>query len=422
MGGIFGKNGQILMKKSQLKKGKPLTDTIVESLKAEIQEYSVTDTTKGLYLFVKPTGSKSWKMKYKDGKGKWRWHGLGSYPKVSLANARLATHQKYKELALGANELTAPKKAPKDTLADVLAIYQAEPSYQKLADSSKARDQSTLSTHILPIMGNRILREITRADWLKLFKTIGEKVHHITKKPTVTESKRAYILINRLYNFAMNESIAGVESNPVTGLDARLPTHTPQPQAHIGTDELPNLIGKLHTINSDQTRIGLLLLAHLFLRPTEVLDSFWCEIDFENALWHIPSERMKKRKAHTVPLSHQVILLLQELHAITGDDDRLFPYTTTDRKQGRAKFMMTLKRLGFNQTLHGFRHIASTTLNNHTDENGNKFDERVIETALAHSVQGVKGVYNRAEYLDDRRKLMQWYSDFLENLAQMGQV
>lgn len=403
------------MKKSQLKKGKPLTDTIVENLKAEKKEYSTPDTTKGLYLFVKPTGSKSWKMKYKDGTGKWRWHGLGSYPATSLANARLAVHQKYKKLALGVNELTAPQKAPKDTLADVLAIYQAEPNYQKLADSSKQRDQSTLNTHILPTMGNRILREITREDWLKLFKAIGEKVHHVTKKPTIAESRRACTLINRLYNFAMNESIAGVESNPVAGLNTRLPTHTAQPQPHVATDELPSLISKIHTIHSNQTRIGLLLLAHLFLRPTEVLDGFWHEIDFKNALWHIPSERMKKRKAHTVPLSRQVLALLTELHAITGDDERLFPYAT-NRKNGRAKFSQILKRLGFGQSLHGFRHVASTLLNNYTDERGNKFDERVIEFALAHKVVGVKGVYNRAEYLNDRRKLNQFYSDYLDSL------
>ncbi|MGD4318339.1 hypothetical protein QT621_28065, partial [Xanthomonas citri pv. citri] len=113
-----------------------------------------------------------------------------------------------------------------------------------------------------------------------------------------------------------------------------------------------------------------------------------------------------------------VIAMLTELKAITGYDEMLFP-SRSNGKDRHARFRQALKRKGYDgkQTLHGFRHIASTKFNNFTDDDGKKFDERVIEFALSHKVAGVKGVYNKAEYLDDRTKLNQWYSDWLDSLV-----
>lgn len=201
------------MKRTQLKKGKTLTDTAIASLKAEIQEYSVKDS-KGLYLFVKPTGAKSWKMRYKDGNGKWRWHGLGSYPAVTGAMARLMVQEKYKELALGAGELVAPTTAKKDSLADIWRIWLNEPQNKKLSNSTKVRHLSTMK-HILPTLGKEPLKDIDRQKWLTTFRKIAEHTHHQTKKPTAKEAYRAWQLINRLYIFAINENLAMIESNPL---------------------------------------------------------------------------------------------------------------------------------------------------------------------------------------------------------------
>lgn len=412
------------MKRTQLKKGKTLTDTAIANLKAEIQEYSVKDS-KGLYLFVKPTGAKSWKMRYKDGNGKWRWHGLGGYPTVTGAMARLLVQQKYKELALGAGELIAPTTAKKDSLADVWQIWLNEPQNKKLANSSKVRHQSTMK-HILPTLGREPLKDIDRQKWLATFRKIAEHTHHQTKKPTAKEAYRAWQLINRLYIFAINENLAMIESNPVSGLDKRLDTPTPAPMAHLSLDQLPRLLHAIHGVQSPQTRIGLLLLAHMFTRPNELFEAHWCEVDLKNGLWTIPAHRMKKRKEFTIPLSKQVLALLKELHKHTGNTPHLFPHDERKPRNSYAKFYMALRRirkkLDLKQTLHGFRHIASTTLNNHTGENGQKFDERVIEFALSHKVQGVKGVYNKAEYLNDRKILMQWYSELLAHLAGVNMI
>lgn len=404
------------MKRSQIKK-RPLTDTVIASLEPEEKPYSEKDS-KGLYLHVKPSGAKSWLMRYKDKSGKWCWHGLGAYPHITGSIARKLLQDKIQELASGADKLSRNIKN-NNTLADVISIWINEPKFKQLAPSSQTRYLSTINVHLLPKMGNKVMADIDRDKWLAFFRKMQTSQHHITKKITKVEAIRAWRLTTRIYTFAMNEGLAGVKSNPIVGLDERLENVESTEMAHVSEEDLPNLLKDILRIKSKETRIGLLLLAHLFLRPSEILDAKWSEIDFKNKLWDIPAERMKKRRPHSVPLSNQVIVLLLDLHEKTGNGAPLFTTAAKTPKTARMRFYMILRRLGYGgeQTLHGFRHIASTKLNNYSDENGNKFDERVIEFALAHKVGGVKGVYNKAQYLQDRQKLNQWYSDWLENLT-----
>lgn len=161
-------------------------------------------------------------------------------------------------------------------------------------------------------------------------------------------------------------------------------------------------------------RIGLQLLAMLFCRPTELRQAKWQEFDLEQGLWNIPAERMKKRREHLVPLPTQATTLLKELQSYETNSEYLFP-SRSDKSKPKSDtvFIMALRRMGYEgrQTPHGFRHIASTLLNNRG------FDERHIEAALAHVKDGVAGVYNKAQYLDDRASMMQWYANHLEEVA-----
>lgn len=186
--------------------------------------------------------------------------------------------------------------------------------------------------------------------------------------------------------------------------------------AHVSENELPALLRAINNYPTLDSRIGLQLLTLLFTRPSELREAKWEEFDLENALWTIPDFRMKKRREHTIPLSKQVVQLLQELKSIHSESDYLFPSRSNKNKpKSDTVFIMALRRLGYEgrQTPHGFRHIASTILNN------KGFDERHIESALAHVKDGVAGVYNKAQYLEDRARLMQWYADYLEELADM---
>ena len=160
--------------------------------------------------------------------------------------------------------------------------------------------------------------------------------------------------------------------------------------------------------------MGLQLLAMLFCRPTELRGAKWTEFDLEQGLWNIPEERMKKRREHVVPLPKQAIAILNELKTYETTSEYLFP-SRSDKSKPKSDtvFIMALRRMGYEgrQTPHGFRHIASTLLNNRG------FDERHIESALAHVKDGVAGVYNKAQYLDDRANMMQWYANYLEEIA-----
>lgn len=407
------------MKRTAIKK-RPLSDTVIANLEPEIKEYNEVDS-KGLYLFVKPTGAKSWKMRYKDSRGKWRWHGLGAYPAVTGAMARKLVQEKFAELALGADELTAKPAPPQTkTFKSVALEWYNEPAIQKLDNATKIRYISMLENHIFPTMGNKAIGDISRQVWLTFFKKLQEKPNPQTGKPIIETANRALQVCSRIYRFAQMQELAGVQFNPLEHMHERLEKHEPKQLAHVSEQDLQKLLLDMQTIPSEITRLGVQLLSHLFLRPNEVLDGEWAEIDFDNGIWEIPAHRMKKRRPHLVPLSKQVLALLQQLHSLTGYDTHLFPSYAKDRKNAHQRFRMALKRLGYHdaQTLHGFRHIASTKLNNYTDNNGMKFDGRVIEFALAHKVQGVAGVYNKAEYLHDRKIINQWYSDFLDSLVQ----
>ncbi|MNN44903.1 Prophage CP4-57 integrase [compost metagenome] len=161
-------------------------------------------------------------------------------------------------------------------------------------------------------------------------------------------------------------------------------------------------------------RIGLQLLTMLACRPSELREASWEEFDLDAGLWLIPAERMKRRREHLVPLPRQAAELLLELHNITGSYPLLFPgRSDTTKPRSNTVFLMALRRLGYEgrQTGHGFRHLASTILN----ENG--FDSQHVEAQLSHVKEGVRGVYDKSTYLEQRKVMMQWYADHLDTLA-----
>lgn len=166
------------MKRNAIKK-RPLSDTVIANLEPEIKEYNELDS-KYLYLFVKPTGAKSWKMRYKDSKGKWRWHGLGAYPAVTGAMARKLVQENLALLALGADELTAkPAPATAQTFKSVALEWYNEPTIQKLDDGTKSKYLNLLEKHIFPTMGKKAIGDISRQVWLTFFK----KATNNTKPP-----------------------------------------------------------------------------------------------------------------------------------------------------------------------------------------------------------------------------------------------
>ncbi|MCY1544795.1 Prophage integrase IntA [compost metagenome] len=202
--------------------------------------------------------------------------------------------------------------------------------------------------------------------------------------------------------------------NPLDGLSRFLQSKPAENYAHVSAKELPALLRAISAYpHAHDVRLGLRLLMLTGVRPSELREACWEEFDRDAGLWHIPADRMKKRRPHTVPLSRQALAALEQLHALTGAYPLLFP-GRNDRTKPRSNmaFNMALRRMGYEgrQTGHGFRHIASTTLR----ENG--FAKEHVEAQLSHVEDGVAGVYNKAIYIEQRRTMMQWYADHLDNL------
>lgn len=218
-------------------------------------------------------------------------------------------------------------------------------------------------------------------------------------------------------------------NNPLEGVHKFLSSGKAENYAHVSPDELPGLLRAIRSYpHAKDVQLGLRLLTLMAVRPSELREAQWVEFDFDKRLWTVPVERKgrKKGREHLVPLCTQAVEALIELRQLTGAYPLLFP-GRSDRTKPRSDtvFLMALRRLGYEgrQTGHGFRHIASTILNEH----GYPADH--IEAQLSHKAQGVRGIYNKAQYLEQRTQMMQWYADHLDSLeagnvvqGQLGKV
>ena len=199
-------------------------------------------------------------------------------------------------------------------------------------------------------------------------------------------------------------------------LRGALTPHIKKHQSAIRSEELPDLLRAIATydeVGDKQTRLAMQLLAQTFVRTNELIGAVWSEFDLVNGLWVIPAERMKMRTEHIVPLSRQALTLLTELKEIAGNSRYVFPGRNPSKSISNNTMLFALYRLGYKgkMTGHGFRAVASTILN----ETGFKPD--VIERQLAHCERNeVRGAYNRAEYLPERKRMMQHWADYLDSI------
>ena len=268
------------------------------------------------------------------------------------------------------------------------------------------RNKSALEKHIFPIFGKRLYTTIKPIEWMNHLKGIQQE------QGIYEQVNRIRAMCRDIYDFA---KVTGrMDYNPVEGIQKYLQQGKKENMAHVSEQELPTLLRAINNYPSFDVRMGLQLLTMLFCRPTELREAKWDEFDLEQGLWNIPEYRMKKRREHVVPLSTQAVIILKELQTYQTNSEYLFP-SRSDKSKPKSDtvFIMALRRMGYEgrQTPHGFRHVASTLLNNRG------FDERHIEAALAHVKDGVAGVYNKAQYLQDRANMMQWYASHLEEIA-----
>ena len=398
------------MKRADIKR-RPLSDTVLASLEPEDKEYRELDGN-GLYFRVKKDGNKSWQLRYKKPCGKWSWLGIGGYPEIGGQLARKKAQDFMADIGKGENPVITKQQRKRKELEENTATFEAlakewlTTKQGKWVDATMSRNRGALEKHIFPTFGKRLFASIRPIEWLEHLKRIQQQ------QQIFEQVNRMRSMCRDIYDYG---KVTGrIDYNPLEGLHKYLEQGKKENMAHVSEQELPILLRSINNYPTPDMKIGLKLLAMLFCRPSELRQAQWSEFDLVQSIWTIPQERMKKRREHIIPLPTQAIELLAELKPLSGHSDYLFPSRSNNHKpKSDTVFIMALRRLGYEgrQTPHGFRHIASTILNN------KGFDERHVESALAHVKDGVAGVYNKAQYIEDRKTLMQWYANYLEELA-----
>lgn len=388
----------------------PLTDTAIKKLKPSDKPVKVSDE-RGLYLLVNPSGSKLWRWKYRfDGKEKVL--PLGQYPDISLAQAREAREEARKLLALG-NDPMAQRKAKK--IARRLAVEDTFAAIAKnwweswkaaRSDSHTLYVWRRLEADIFPAIGARPITQIEAPELVAMMKKIEER-------GALDIAKRALQTCSQIFRYAIAHGAA--RRNPAVDIRPSdvLASRKKENYARIDAKELPQLLRKIEVYNgSTITRVAIKLMSMTFVRTKELIGARWTEFDLDASRWDIPSERMKMKTPHIVPLSTQAVTLLRSLHTLTGHSALLFPGERDHEKpMSNNTILGALDRMGYagQMTGHGFRGLASTLLH----EQG--WPHEHIELQLAHQERNqVSASYNHALYLQPRAKMMQAWSDFLD--------
>ncbi len=369
--------------------------------------------TKGLFLLVRANGSKLWRFRYKFA-GKEKLLALGSYPGVSLKDARDLAEEARAKLTLGidpAVERTeSRRKAAEQDSFEAVARAWMEVRRASWTPRHEAKLRRWLEADVFPWLGYRDPNDIEGADVLAVLRRI-EAADHIEK------AHRVKTVIQRVFAYAMTHGLA--RRNPAKDFKASDAMASPVVR-HRAAIKTPREAGALMRAIADyqgdfSVRCGLQMLAYTFVRPGELRFAEWQEFDLEEATWRIPAEKMKMRRPHIVPLARQVLAILHELQPLTGRGRYLFPSMRTQaRPVSENTFNAALRRMGYSKDemcSHGFRGMASTLLHEQGWPSG------VVETQLAHADRNaVRAAYNHAEHLPERRRMMQAWADWLDAL------
>ena len=390
-----------------------LTAVQINAAKPAAKAYKLSDSG-GLYLLVQPTGAKLWRYKFRLG-GVEGLDALGSYPEVSLAEARKAHSDSRRQVAEGINPVIARRERKQ-------ALIQASLAREKGSFEAVAADWSAATAHglrtstvrqrerelakdLLPKLKARQIKDITRVEITSLLKAVEKRA------PEVARNQRNHLW--GIFEYAIDSGL--VDANPVPSIRV-LKKRDQENHPALTPDEIGAFLRDLNDRSrlNEQTRIAMLLVMLTACRKNEIIGGRWDEIDLETGEWEVPAERMKNKRPHWVPLSTQAIALLKQLRELVpGSSALLFP-NRRDPKRPMANRTLNavMERLGYSGkgTPHGMRASFSTHfngLNAHAD---------VIELCLAHAPMGkTRAAYNRHLYKDERRELLHEWADWLDH-------
>jgi integrase len=365
----------------------------------------------GLYLWVYPDGRKYWRLRYWQ-LGKEKSLSLGVYPEIGLKEARARRDAERKKLNSGLDP-SSERKAKK--LREKLSSENSFEAISREWHTSRSRAWTPkytvslirrLEADIFKKIGHRPIAEITPPEMLATLRVIEARGAHDL-------AHRVQQVCGQIFTYAIVTGRA--ERNPVNDLRGALTPTVKKHNAYLRAEQLPEFLQKMNAYDGAQTRLAMKFLLLTFVRTGEMRGALWSEIDLKKAEWRIPAERMKMRDPHIVPLSTQALAVLEDLKPLTGHWEHVFPNQHRPKGQmSENTILYALYRMGYHgkSTGHGFRATASTILNEHG------FKPDVIERQLAHAERNsIRKAYNHAQYLPERRKMMQWWADYLDSCA-----
>lgn len=388
----------------------PLTDIGLRNIKPTLKVQKLKDGD-GLFLFVTPQGGKWWRFRYRFG-GSEKMLSLGTYPEIPLRTARERRDEARAQVANGTDPSTHRKDKRRQerlVLGNTFAVLANEwfehkrSSGWSKASADKARFY--LDKDLLPALGDRPMTAITRLE-------LVEFLRGVERRKAFNAARKMRGWLSQIFRRAV--AIGVIEINPASELGiVAAPAPRAKHHASLPLTELPAFLEAMAGYQgSPLTRYAIDLLLLTGVRPGELRHALWSEIDFERALWSIPGERMKMKRPRIVPLPRQAVAMVRELRTITGRSPLLLPSRDNrDKPMSENTINTAFSRVGFKgrQTGHGFRHLISTALN----EQGHPSDW--IERQLAHGdADEIRGIYNHAQYIEQRRTMMQTWADHLD--------
>ena len=394
----------------------PLTDTAARTAKPSAKPYKLADE-KAMYLLVNPNGSRWWRFKYRF-LGKEKLLALGVYPDVSLKDARLKRDAARALLANGVDPSLNRQ------VQRAATVERSENSFEVVArewfakmlpewkESHSSKIMARLEQDVFPWLGSRPIAELTAPELLTILR-------RVESRGTIETAHRILQTCGQIFRFGIVTNNRGSRNDRDIAADLRGALTSVKASHHASITE-PKAIGELLRAidgfsGSPVTKCALLLAPLVFVRPGELRHAEWAEINFNTNEWRIPAGKMKMNVMHIVPLCAQAVTILKEIQPLTGHVRYVFPgVRTSDRPMSENTVNAALRRLGYTKdemTGHGFRSMASTLLNEHG------WNRDAIERQLAHGERNsVRAAYNYAEFLPERRKMMQWWADYLEGL------
>jgi len=394
-----------------------VSDTKLRNAKPTKKRYQIS-VGESTILEIMPSGLKSWRLRYlKPDTKKPAFFTLGHYPEMGQVDARAKARQAKELVRQGIDpkehhhkhlQELKQKKAVSELTFETVTRQWHEDRFKagKWEQAHATRIIRSFEYNIFPRIGSLPIAEIDAPLLLEVMQPVIDR-------GAIETSKKLSQRLGAVFRYAIVRKL--VKTNPADYISDELPAVDVKHHPHLKPEQIPEFIDAVkNSLAGERVRLAILITMHTLTRTSETRFAQWHEFDLEGKAWSIPSDRMKMGRPHTVPLSNQVVTMLERLLSLGRDEGYLFTTNAKHKPMSENAMLNVIYKAGYKGivTIHGLRGTGSTILNEH------KFRHDVIETALAHvDPNKIRGAYNHAEYFDERRRMMQYYSDYLDSLC-----